>query len=51
MVKVYLDNSFRYINHGKINITDDCLRQKCQKKRLLLADILSEISKTCAQIP
>ena len=51
MLKVYQDNSSTYVNHGKISITDDWLCQKCQKTRLLIANILSGISKNCPQIP
>ena len=29
MLKVYQDNSYTYVNHGKISITDDWLCQKC----------------------
>ena len=51
MLKVHQNNSFTYVNHGTISITGDWLCQKYQKARLPIANILSGISKTFAQIP
>ena len=45
---MYQDNCLKYIKYGTINIRSDCLRRKCQQKRLSIANILSRISKTCA---